>query len=124
MWRWLTRKSVPPRAALLEAIPIKNSLARERRTSCGLRLTGPIRRGWRQMLGARSEKTFELDDLGAFVWESLDGKRTVEGVIRHFAGAKRLSLREAEVAVLAFLKTLVQRGLVALATSKSPPAGK
>jgi len=48
----------------------------------------------------------------------VDGTRSVEGLIEHFAAEKRVNIREAEVAVLAFLKTLVQRNLVALAVGK------
>jgi len=114
MLQWLKKETRVPREALLEAIPVRNSLVRVSRAGATLRLTGEVTSGWRRALGARGEKTFELDELGAFVWEGLDGKCTVEGAIRRFASEKRVNLREAEVAVLAFLKTLVQRGLVAL----------
>jgi len=51
----------------------------------------------------------------AFVWRHADGTRTVEALITTFAEHHQLSLREAEVPVLAFLKTLTQRNLIALA---------
>jgi len=118
MLGWLKQAKRVPREALLEAVPVRNALVRESRAGGNLRLTGEVKSGWRRALGARGEKTFELDELGAFVWEALDGACTVEGVIRRFATEKRVNLREAEVAVLAFLKMLVQRGLVALMAKK------
>lgn len=114
------RKPLPSREALLRAVPLKNTLLRETPTPNGLRLTGQVNSSWRRLLGAKPEKTFELDSLGAAVWNSLDGRRTVEDLIRHFAADKRVNLREAEVAVLAFLRTLLRRGLVALAADPPP----
>jgi hypothetical protein len=121
---WLTRKSpAPARGALLAAIPVKNALARETPVAGeggGLRLTAPVERTWRRMLGAKAERTFELDALGTFVWQGLNNRRTVEDAIRRFADEQRVNLREAEVAVLAFLQTLTRRGLVALVAEKPP----
>src|SRR5947209_4989448 len=114
MLGWLIKEKRVPREALLGAIPVRNALVREKREGKDLRLIGPVKSGWRRMMGAGGEKMFELDELGAFVWEGIDGKCTVEGAIRRFATEKRVNLREAEVAVLAFLQTLLLRGLVAL----------
>src|SRR5207237_937538 len=59
------------------------------------RLQGSLRRG----RGGASEKSFELDELGAFVWGAVDGTRSVEGLIEYFSAEKRVNIREAEVAV-------------------------
>ena len=135
MFAWLKQTPRPVRASLLAAVPVRNQLARVTRparqgaaslSAATLRLTAPLAAGrlHRMLAGRRSmpEKSFDLDELGAFVWESIDGRRHVEDLIRRFAGEKRVNLREAEVAVLAFLKTLAQRNLIALAVSE-PGAG-
>jgi hypothetical protein len=113
------------REALLVAIPVRNELVREKGISGGVRLTAPLRpsrlrRVFVPSNAAVPEKSFELDDLGAWVWHALDGARSVEQLIHAFAGHHRVNLREAEVSVLAFLKTLAQRNLIGLVAPKRP----
>ena len=128
MLGWLTNRSYrPTREALLAAIPAKNQLVRESRrdkpadlAAAALRLTAPLeRRGVRGFFRSASDKSFDLDELGAFVWDALNGRRSVEALIHLFAEEKRVNAREAEIAVLAFLKTLAQRNLIALAVDGS-----
>ena len=82
------------------------------------KLTVPVQpRTWMTFLARRPvglTKTFELDDIGKSVWESCDGHTSVRAVITELAGRYRLNAREVEVATLAFLKTLVQKGLVGI----------
>ncbi len=133
MWGWLIAKKSPGREALLRAVPVKNQLVREKRVgeegamlgTTVLRLTAPLAPSrLRGIFGhggrrAHAQKSFDLDALGAFVWQAADGRRTVEEMILHFAETQRVHVREAEVAVLAFLKMLAQRNLVALAVEGS-----
>ncbi len=130
MLDWFKSPRRPSRRQLLAAIPVRNPLVRERGRDAGhepaayvLRLTAPLRPSrLREVLGGKAaEKSFDLDDLGVFVWHAIDGRRTMEELIRHFAEEKKVTLREAEVAVLAFLKTLAQRNLIALAVEKPSP---
>jgi hypothetical protein len=124
----LFRKAKVDREALLSAIPLRNELVREKAVAegaGGLRLTAPLkpsalRKVFAARGGAAPEKSFELDDLGTWVWRAMDGKRDVEDLIRGFAGHFRVNLREAEVSVLAFLKTLAQRNLIGLLAPKRP----
>ena len=67
----------------------------------------------------RSEKAFDLDELGAQVWHLCDGRHTVAEIIRTFAQTRRVNQREAQVAVLAFLRMLVRRNLVAVAGART-----
>jgi hypothetical protein len=123
MLAWLKSSRRPSRGQLLAAVAVRNPLVREASRAGGdagsfvLRLSAPLRPSrLREILGRRPlEKSFDLDELGAFVWNAIDGKRSVESLIRHFAEAHRVTLREADVAVIAFLKTLTERNLVALA---------
>src|SRR5690348_11294200 len=57
---------------------------------------------------AGAKRTFELDELGLFVWQSCDGKTPVRQVIKRLAKQYRLSEREAEVATVQFLYTLAK----------------
>ena len=78
------------------------------------------RPAWQRALGAEAlcERTFGLDAFGRAVYESCDGRRTVAEIVRHFAAAQRLSLPEAELAVTRFLRTLIAKGLVAMAMER------
>ena len=109
----------PSRQSRLAAVPIKNPAVKEtplapkskRLGASTLRLTAPLER-------SRAKKSFDLDELGAFVWHASDGQKTIEQLIRHFAAEKHINLRESEVAVLAFLKTLTTKNLLALKIEK------
>ena len=70
--------------------------------------------GWMFRMPEGASKTFELDSLGLFVWNSCDGKTSVQQIIRKLAKAHRLTLREVEVATVQFLKMLVRKGLVGM----------
>lgn len=63
---------------------------------------------------AEARKTFELDAMGLLVWESIDGKTSVQQIIRLIARQYRVSVREAEVATLTFLNTLTRKSLIAM----------
>ena len=57
-----------------------------------------------------------LDRLGSQVWQLCDGVRTVEDVVDEFARLHRLTFHEARASVTAYLKMLVQRGVLAMLT--------
>ena len=82
------------------------------------RLTVPLRTarwaGWLLRVPGGATKTFELDPLGKFVWDACDGRTSVRQIIRRLAKRYNLNDREAEVATLAFLHTLVKKGLLGM----------
>lgn len=78
-----------------------------------MRWTGAIFR-----LPAGATKTFELDELGLFIWNSCDGKTSVGQMIRRLARERKLTLREVEVATLQFLQTLIRKGLIGVPVKK------
>ncbi|MDA0840367.1 MAG: PqqD family protein [Planctomycetota bacterium] len=59
------------------------------------------------------EQRVSLDRLGSEVWRLCDGQ-TVERVIDRFAEEHGLSFHEARVAVTGYLKSLVERGALAI----------
>jgi len=63
----------------------------------------------------------ELDALGRQVFVACDGSRTTEQIVEEFAERHRLRFHEARLSVLTFLRSLVERNLVALVASKDAP---
>lgn len=57
-------------------------------------------------------KTFEFDAIGVFVWESIDGRTTVQQLIRKLARKYGLSEREAAVSTNLFLQMLGKKSLI------------
>lgn len=82
-------------------------------------LRPPDKVKWLYRLPPGTTKTFEFDAIGIFVWNHLDGKTTVEHVIKRLAKQYNLNLREAQVPTLQFLQTLMKKGLVGVPAEKS-----
>jgi hypothetical protein len=117
----LFRSSKPKvtRQDMLDVIPVRNPRARvEELDDGGMILRIPVRAQrivrWLVREDPRRPRlrSFELDPLGAQVWELCDGRRSVRRLIRDFATRNKLNLREADVSILAYLKTLTSRGLL------------
>lgn len=72
----------------------------------------------RRLVGRTDATTFtrkvELDLLGAQVWNLIDGERDVLAIIRQFAGLHGLDIKEAEVSVTLFLRSLGKKGLIGM----------
>ena len=115
------RKPTPnkmTRQQTLAAQIVCNPKASERVTDAGnleLTLALPPAK-WTRWLGQKQStpviRKSELDELGRYVWQQCSNSLTVEQLIRRFAQEHHINLREAEVSVLAFLQTLMKRGLV------------
>ncbi|MDY0220463.1 MAG: PqqD family protein [Desulfobacterium sp.] len=56
----------------------------------------------------------ELDLLGVGVWRLIDGKNNVQTIVRRFARTHTLDIREAEVSVTLFLRSLGKKGLIGM----------
>ena len=76
---------------------------------------------WQRWLGGEGEvtRTFSLDCLGREVYHACDGKTSVSRIISEFAERHKISLAEAEMSVTAFLKTLLMKGLIAMAVEQN-----
>jgi hypothetical protein len=57
-------------------------------------------------------KTFEFDSIGLFVWENIDGRITVQQLIRKVARQCKISEREAAVSTNLFLQMLGKKSLI------------
>jgi len=58
------------------------------------------------------EKRYQLDVFGTFVLRQIDAKRTVLDIVDSFKKRFKLSRRESELGVVAFLKMLHQRRVI------------
>jgi hypothetical protein len=120
------KKAASPlgRDRALECTPVKNVHVRETRLESGeVVLHYPVAASpWVARLsrllsggGTRaSVGKLQLDSLGTAVWDLLDGKRPLRGIVSSFAAAHQLERREAELAVTRFVRELGRRGLVGL----------
>jgi len=119
------------RAQMLAAVPVRNSAvtwareARDDRPEVAL-LRIPRRSDRFGNVIARlfqmpDSRKLELDEIGSDVWEMCDGARTVEAIARSICDKYRLNRRQSETSVVAYLKSLHERNLVAL-TVKSAAA--
>jgi hypothetical protein len=115
MW-FASKKSTVTREQQLAAKPLRTPDARkeDRPDGSGAVVKLPLRGGRIFRAPAGTSKSFELDEIGLFVWERCDGQTTLEQLIHALAERYRINLREAEVATMKFLETLSRKGLIAL----------
>jgi hypothetical protein len=103
-------------AQALAAKPIKLVEADMDVTEAGGKLKVPLKSS--RFLGKifrmpeGSTKTFEFDLIGVFVWESIDGRTTVQQLIRKVAKQCQISEREAAVSTNLFLQMLGKKSLI------------
>lgn len=107
--------------AMLTAVPVANAAARVEERPEGVTVTVANREPakllppFRWLVRPPKEKRLVLDRIGTSVWHLCDGKRTVENVIDAFADQYELEFHESRVAVTEYLRSLVQRGALAMA---------
>jgi len=112
------------RQQALECIPVKNPQVWEEIDADGdLRLLYQVQvRPWfhrimKKITGREKsviDRTLQLDQLGASVWQMIDGRKSVRKIIDEFQDQQQLNRREAEISVSAFFKELGRRGLLAM----------
>jgi hypothetical protein len=71
----------------------------------------------------KQEKSTELDRLGTEIWRMCDGSHRVDAIVDAFAASHRLTFHEARVAVSGHLKSLIQRGVLAIELPENSAAG-
>jgi len=111
------RKPAVIRQTALNARPFCLPVNRQEIKGGKLYLTVDLPRPrWQQWLGADPvcSRTFGLDGYGQEVYRSCDGEKSVSKIIEQFAADHRISIAEAETAVTEFLKTLLNKGLIAI----------
>jgi hypothetical protein len=118
----LSRRSTPSitREQMMNGKPIRNEELIVERSEDGEVTLKRARRNvwWLNMLAKVSRlpeyQTLTLDRVGSSVWDWCDGKNSIGDVIAMLAKEHKLSRKEAEVSMLAYLKQLAQRGVIAV----------
>jgi hypothetical protein len=104
----------------LNAVPVPSADIRTQITDQGLvRISYPTTlKPWIARLLPRSTarpfRTLELDSMGSFVWNHIDGVRSVEELAGIVTKHYQCHPSEAEHAVAVFLRQLGQRGILGL----------
>lgn len=112
----------PSRAEAMAAIPVRNDALRwfweEEEVKVFIpRKKGPLGDILARMLRLPDEKPVVLDRVGSGIWDLCDGTHNVESLLMFVQRRHKLSRRETEVSVSAYLKILAERRLIAI---KSP----
>ena len=112
------------RADALEYVPAKSSQISEVRLETGevlieyplavRPLIAAVAKRLGGLQGTRQTKKLQLDAMGTFVWDLMDGQRSVRMIVQIFAESHRIGNKEAEVSVTSFIRQLGQRGLLGL----------
>jgi hypothetical protein len=77
--------------------------------------------GWiARKMKVSDTKKFELEPVGAFLWELFDGQHTVETISRKLREAYKMNRLEADASLNAFLQMLSAKNLITL---QVPTAG-
>ncbi len=111
-------------AKMMAAVPVRNSAAQvETETDPpGVKLNIPTRKpryfsippiSW--VVHPKKFRIIYLDEMGSAVWSLCDGTRTIEQIVDALAREHGLTFHESRVAVTQYIKSLIQRGALAVA---------
>jgi len=125
-WPFRRRQTGISREDSLNSVPVHNQALSTRLTDAGeVEITVPRQDAWwvrmlSKVLHVPLRRKIVLDEVGSFVWQQCDGSTTVRELVSRFAQRFKLSRREAEVSLTAYLKILSKRRLVGFAFAKAP----
>ncbi len=112
------------RDVALRARPTPMVISRKDRPDGGAEVTVPWNptrfQRWMLRVPENATRTFELDAMGATVLDLCDGKRRVTQVVQAFGKRFKLDQHEAHSATIGFLRTLIQRGIIAMVVEAKP----
>ncbi|HTQ10474.1 MAG TPA: PqqD family protein [Fimbriimonadaceae bacterium] len=106
--------------ALRLAKPARNPAVEETVEAGVTILRGPaVLKGLLGKLVARASsqpviRQFELEEIGAFVWSLIDGRRNFDALSKQLQRKYKMNPAEADASLAAFLKMLADRGLITL----------
>lgn len=125
----LAKRALGHRAPLAQEVlrtarPVRNSeVVAHVQADASVVLVAPLKgriKGFAGWVAARAktppERKFELEEVGAFVWELCDGEHTFESISRKLRERYKMNRLEADASLSAFLQMLGQRRLISLLT--------
>jgi len=124
---WIAPKPQISQEELRKSKPMRNPVVTQETQDDGtLLLTAPLVLQGKGIMGTMAKrmkapdtKTFELEVVGAFVWELCDGKHTFDTISRKLRERFKMNRLEADASLTAFLQMLGQRRLITLKTGTS-----
>ena len=112
------------REAMLKSKPARNeALTWQKNENDEIVITIERRTDWKARILSKvfwipENRTLMLDQIGAQVWEMCDGKTSVDAMIRKLSKEHKLNLKEAEVSLLTYLKSLGKKHLIGFLVEK------
>lgn len=120
----LGKKPKIGREAMLKSRPARNdALTWEKNENDEITITVERRDDWKARILSKifwipQNRSLQLDQIGAQVWEMCDGKISVDQMIRKLSSEHKLNLKEAEVSLLTYLKSLGKKHLIGFLVDK------
>ena len=124
------RKNPLTREESLKCVPVRNATLKTVHTANHEALiTVPRRNAWwanllAKTFGIPEERQIQLDELGTFAWDHCDGKTSVASLVGQLRSRYKLSHREAEISMTAYLRQLAKKRLIGLAVPSSVVRGR
>ena len=117
---------------MLGSRPARNELVTWEKTDSGeAQITVERQNSWKIRLLSKvfyipKKRTITLDEVGSMVWQMCDGRTAVAQMIEDLRSKYKLDRKEAEVSLLAYLKTLGQKRFIGfvLEGEESPRTNK
>jgi hypothetical protein len=117
-----SRKEVVDQKQLRKARPLRNTFVQTTKGADGvLVLSAPLSQQNSGLLSWVAKKAkqdvskqFELEPIGAFIWERCDGKQSFEMIAKALVSEYKMNRVEAEASLGAFLQMLSQRRLITM----------
>lgn len=109
---------------MLKSKPARNdALSWEENENEEVTITVERRDDWRAKVLSKifwipKSRSLMLDQIGAQVWNMCDGKTSVDAMIRKLSTEHKLNLKEAEVSLLTYLKSLGKKNLIGFFVEK------
>lgn len=103
---------------MLSSKPARNEALEWDKTDDGeVQVSVTRQESWRVRLLSKvfyipKKRKITLDEVGSEVWQMCNGRTTVAQMIEELSGKYQLNRKEAEVSLLAYLKTLAQKRFV------------
>lgn len=103
---------------MLSSKPARNEALEWEKTDDGeVQVSVTRQESWRVRLLSKvfyipKKRKITLDEVGSEVWQMCNGRTTVAQMIEELSGKYQLNRKEAEVSLLAYLKTLAQKRFV------------
>ena len=121
----LKKPNLPDRGELMKALPLRNQLVEWKADDKGeVALTIPQNhKAWLRILARifslPDKRVIVLDDVGSYVWQLCDGQKSLSQISKQVSEKYNLTVKEAEMSLVEYLRTLGKRGIIGFAIPKS-----